>query len=247
MFGMSKRPRHAGSPDSDECGVAGQGEDGSEGSESQQMEDSVRSLFERLDWYRKTARRSLVVATLSMLTSVLFALLAIGLVVFGPSPVYFAVTKDFRTKQLTPLDQPTMSESGMMNWATQALTETLSLDFVHYKQQLIRARPHYLPSAFSSLLQSLKEGGNLSYIAENRLSVKAVAPHAPVLLNTGIVEGRKAYKMQVPINLSYESSEGTPTTQSLVATIVVQRVSARKYPDTVAIAQVLLKHNNGDF
>lgn len=203
--------------------------------------DSVVKAWRNLEWYRKTMPWALSIAASSLAILCVSLLLNVYFILSNPEPKYFAVTSDLRVKQMTPLSQPVMSRTGLMNWVTQAVTETLSLNFVHWRQQLTKARSAYTNKAFNSLVNSLLESGNMDYIRENRLTVSVSAPKAPVMLATGYIGDSKAWKIQVPLVLTYESSKGTASTQKLVATIVVKRVSTLTNKRGVAIDQVVLK------
>ena len=78
-------------------------------------------------------------------------------------------------------------------------------------------------------------------IQEKRLSVSAVVTRAPVISASGLVGGKATWKVEFPLVISYESSQGVESTQRLMATVLVCRASTAITPRGVVIQQVVLK------
>ena len=201
----------------------------------------------QLRWFRKLAYRSVVASICSSAAALGLFVVVVVLLMTRPAPRYFAATPNLKLAPMTPLSKPVMSESGLLNWAAQAVTNTFSIDFVHWRQQLSRVSKNYTHKAFESMLSSLQSSGNLSYIRKNRLSVSVTATKAPVILQKVQIGGAQAWKIQMPLKLSYESSQGVNNTQTLVATLIVKRVSTHHFPRGVAIAQIVLKSHGANF
>ena len=184
---------------------------------------------------------------LSMSLVVTLILLSVSLLANGalimsrPAPRYFASTPDLRVLPLTPLDQPRISDPALANWAGNTVIETLSFDFVGYKDQLFSVQDRYTPGAFATLITSLKENQILSTILERRLILHTSMTGTPHVVSTAITNGRKTWMVEAPLLLSYESSNGVATTQRAMASIVVQRVSEAEYAPGVRIAQINVK------
>ncbi len=197
-------------------------------------------VMESRNWYRDKFRQVVIICM--VIAGVLTASLAanLGQALTSPPPVYFAVTNDLRLKQLRGLDEPVVSQSALFNWATRTVTETFSLDFVHWREQLMQVRPEYTEDCFVQLLKSLKNAGNLEMIKERRLVLSAVIEKAPVITAKGKVDGRLAWKMEFPISFSYESSERVVASQNLLCKLTVRRVSVLDHPRGLRIAQIVL-------
>lgn len=198
-------------------------------------------VMESRGWYRDKFRQ---VVTICM---VLVGILGVSfitnvvLAVSRPEPVYFAVSDDLRIKQLTPLDQPSIGQSALFNWTTRTITETFSLDFVHWREQLMNVKPEYTEDCFRQLISSLKNAGNLQMIKDRRLVLSSVVKRAPVVTAKGVVDGHMVWKMEFPISFSYESSERVVASQDLLCTVMVRRVSTLDHPRGVRMAQIVLK------
>lgn len=184
---------------------------------------------------------------LSMSLAVTLILLSASLIANGvlimsrPAPKYFASTPDLRVLPLTPLDQPRISDPALASWAGNAVVETLSFDFVGYRDQLFSVQDRYTPAAFATLITSLKDNQILSTILERRLILHTTMVSTPHVVSTAITNGRKTWTIEAPLLLSYESSNGVATTQRVMAIIVVQRVSEAEYAPGIRIAQINVK------
>ena len=78
-------------------------------------------------------------------------------------------------------------------------------------------------------------------IRDKRLSVSAVVTRAPVIIASGLVGGKATWKIEFPLTVSYESSQGVESTQKLMATVLVARASTVTTPRGVVIQQIVLK------
>ena len=198
-------------------------------------------VMESRNWYKDKFRQ---VVTICM---VLVGILGVSfitnvvLAVSRPEPVYFAVSDNLRIKQLVPLDQPSISQSALFNWTTRTITETFSLDFVHWREQLMSVKPEYTEDCFRQLISSLKNAGNLQMIKDRRLVLSSVVKRAPAITAKGVVDGHMVWKMEFPISFSYESSERVVASQDLLCTVMVRRVSTLDHPRGIRMAQIVLK------
>lgn len=163
-------------------------------------------------------------------------------IVSTPPPKYFALTHDLRVIELTPADQAIMSEEDLLNWVTKVICETFTFDFLNYKSVLMAVRPNYKKGAFESIYSSLKKSGNLEMIIQKRLVTKAILNGPPVIIKEGIHEGYRIWKMEIPVMISYESSQGIEASQNLIGKVIVRREDERQVPRGVLIHQVILRN-----
>ena len=65
----------------------------------------------------------------------------------------------------------------------------------------------------------------------------------PVIVASGQIDGRASWKVEFPLLISYESSQGVENTQKLLATVLVRRASTVATPRGVVIEQIILKRD----
>ena len=197
-----------------------------------------------LDWYRTQFRRSMKLA-LALTVALCISLGVAALLLLNqPKPRYFAATPDLRLAPMVPLDQPLLTQEGLLTWASNAITGAMSLNFLEWREKLETIRPHFEDEAFKSFLASLQGSGVLDMIRDKRLSASAVATRAPVITASGLVGGKATWKIEFPLIVSYESSQGVESTQKLLATVLVRRASTAKTPRGVVIQQVVLRRDS---
>ena len=222
--------------------------------ESQEQAQSVREAHASspapdaaaiggLNWYRAQFRRAMKLAL--ALTVALCASLDVAAILLlnQPKPQYFAATPDLRLAPMVPLDQPLLTQSGLLTWVSDAITGAMSLNFLEWREKLESIRPHFDDAAYKSFLASLQSSGVLDMIRGKRLSASAVATRTPVIIASGLVGGKATWKVEFPLIVSYESSQGVESTQKLLATVLVCRASTAKTPRGVVIQQVVLKRD----
>ena len=196
-----------------------------------------------LNWYRAQFRRAMKLAL--ALTVALCASLGVAAILLlnQPKSQYFAATPDLRLAPMVPLDQPLLTQEGLLTWASNAITGAMSLNFLEWREKLETIRPHFDDAAYKSFLASLQSSGVLDMIRDKRLSASAVATRAPVIIASGLVGGKATWKVEFPLIVSYESSQGVESTQKLLATVLVCRASTAKTPRGVVIQRVVLKRD----
>ena len=196
-----------------------------------------------LNWYRTQFRRAMKLAL--ALTVALCASLGVAAILLlnQPKPQYFAATPDLRLAPMVPLDQPLLTQNGLLTWVSDTITGAMSLNFLEWREKLESIRPHFDDAAYKSFLASLQSSGVLDMMRAKRLSASAVATRAPVIIASGLVGGKATWKVEFPLIVSYESSQGVESTQKLLATVLVCRASTAKTPRGVVIQQVVLKRD----
>ncbi|MFR8276686.1 MAG: DotI/IcmL/TraM family protein [Desulfovibrio fairfieldensis] len=195
-----------------------------------------------LSWYRAQFRRAMKLA-LGLTVALCASTGVVALLLLNqPKPQYFAATPDLR---LAPdsADQPLLTQEGLLTWVSDTITGAMSLNFLEWREKLESIRPHFDDAAYKSFLASLQSSGVLDMIRDKRLSASAVATRAPVIIASGLVGGKATWKIEFPLIVSYESSQGVESTQKLLATVLVRRASTAKTPRGVVIQQVVLKRD----
>ena len=202
---------------------------------------NAETIIGGLGWYRSQYQRAMKLAVgLVLVLIVSIAVIAL-LIAKQPTPRYFAATPDLRLAPLIPLDKPVLPQQGLLNWVTETISNAVSLDFLEWREKLSNTRENFEETAYKSFLASLKSSGILDMIQEKRLSVSAVVTRAPVITASGLVGGKATWKIEFPLIVSYESSQGVESTQRLMATVLVARASTVLTPRGVVIQQVVLK------
>ncbi|EPX83504.1 type IVB secretion system apparatus protein IcmL/DotI [Salipiger mucosus] len=155
-----------------------------------------------------------------------------------PDIQYFATDTNGSLLPLTSLDQPVQSVNEVLSWSTDAITKAYTFSFANYRQQLQDARDAFTTEGWSGFQTALEESGNLRTVIANRFVTTAVPRGAPVVVSEGYLNGRYAWKIEVPILVTYESANKS-TTQDLIVQAVIVRRPELEHPKGIGIAQII--------
>ncbi len=158
-----------------------------------------------------------------------------------PEPRYFAAHENGGILPLVPVSLPFLSEGEVTNFAVEAVTGALTMDFANWRGDLSGASRYFeRPDGWNSFLDALEDSGMLSYIREHRLVSTAVANGA-VIIQAG-TDGRKRYgwTVQIPLTITYESANEV-SRDNLMAEVKVSRLPTWEVPEAVGITRIVVR------
>lgn len=126
-------------------------------------------------------------------------------------------------KLMTNLSQPMRSVEEISDLAMITAANALTLNFLDYYKQLDVIKSRFTAHGWKSFGKSLVSSGFIDAVLKKKLSVSVVVIGTPVLLNRGKLDGSYAWKFQMPLLVTYESSSDKKT-QNQIVTIVFKRV-----------------------
>ncbi len=195
-------------------------------------------------FYRDGYRNSMT----ALLGSLLINLLLIAIIAFQyytkPAPVYFATQTDGKLIEIQPLYEPLVDEDMLLTWASRAAIGAFSYNFLDYQDDLQQMRQYFTPGGFDNYLEALQQSGNLETVLSKRLVVKAAVTQVPVIVQHGLIKGRYAWKIEIPMLISYVSANEN-LEQPILVTMLVTRVSTQDKPQGIAIAQFVVEDRKG--
>lgn len=207
-------------------------------------EEIMTKLTMRNEFYRDGQRKSLVILLVSISVNFMLGGLLFFIITHPPAPKYFATSINGRITPLFALDQPNQSDSAVIQWANQAAIGAYTYNFVSYREQLQSASEYFTPEGWSQFLSALQDSNNLAAVKAKKLVVSAVATHAPVILQKGVLNGRYSWRVQMPIWVTYQSASEF-TQQSNVVTMLVTRISTLNSPQGIGIEQFVVGPASG--
>lgn len=202
-------------------------------------EDALTAVTLRNNFYRDGQQKLMVVLLLSVLCNFILASTLVYIFTHPPAPKYFATSISGRITPLYPLNEPNQSDSAILQWANQAAIAAFSYNFVNYRTELQASSGFFTADGWDQFLSALQSSNNLDAVKAKKLIVSAVATKAPVILQKGVLNGRFAWRIQMPILVTYQSASEF-TQQSNVVTILVSRVSTLNSPRGIGISQFVV-------
>jgi len=202
----------------------------------------LETVAESRIWYHDQYKRAVMFATGLVIVVALALTLNIIQYSTRPSPQYLGLTSDLRVVKLTPTNKAHITQEKLLNWISETICRTFTLDFLNYRQTFMDVRPNYSKGAYESIYKSMEETGNLDLIIKKRLVTHASLDGTPVIVKEGIVKDHLLWKIEIPFIITYESSNGIEASQKLIGEIIVRREDERQVPRGVLIYQAIMKN-----
>ena len=201
--------------------------------------DALEVVQIRNEFYRDSHRK--VVGALLLASLVIILLLGsfVYLISHPPKPRYFAISSDGRLTPIVPLDKPNITPSSLLQWANTAAIAAYSYNFVNYHQELQAASEFFTPEGWSAFMEALNSSNNLSAVIAKKLVVSAVATGAPVPLEEGVLNGTYAWRVQIPLLVTYQNQKDF-SQQSVVVTMLITRIPTINSARGIGIAQFVV-------
>lgn len=202
-------------------------------------DDALELVRLRNNFYRDNYRRLVGVVLLLIIINLLLVGTVVYLISSRPAPQYFATSTDGRITPLYPLSQPVVAPAELLQWANLAAVASYTYNFVNYRKELQTASEFFTPEGWTQFQNGLKSSRILETVIAKKLVVTAVPTAAPTIVDQGILNGRYAWKIQIPLLVTFEGAGGERIQQSVIVNMVVMRVSTLETPKGVAIVQFI--------
>jgi intracellular multiplication protein IcmL len=191
-------------------------------------------------FYRDGYRKSMSALLLSLLVNLALMAIIVYQFLSKPAPVYFATQTNGSLIEIQPLTEPLIAQETLLTWATRAAVTAYSFNFVDWQNDLNNAQQYFTATGFKNFVDALKASGNLDTVVAKRLVVQATVVDVPRIIQQGLIQGRYAWKIQIPMLVKYTSASEN-LRQPILVTILVARVPTTQYPQGIAIAQFVVQ------
>lgn len=198
----------------------------------------------KLDRY-ETYKRGFQFATSCLAIMGITTLVSISMAYWAftnkPEPRYFATREDGGIIPLIAVNQPFLQDGQVTNFAVEAVTTAMTMDFANWRQDLAGSSQYFQrPDGYQNFLAALESAKILDFIQERNLVSTAIANGA-VITGRGVdVRGRYSWTLQIPLRVTYQSSNDR-TTQELLAEVVVSRVPTWESPSAIGITRITMR------
>lgn len=207
-------------------------------------EDALTAVVLRNNFYRDGQRKMILVLLVSMIANFVLASMLVYLVMHPPAPKYFATSINGRITPLFPLNEPNQTDSMVLQWANQAAIAAFTYNFVNYRTELQASSGFFTADGWDQFLTALQQSNNLDAVKAKKLIVSAVATRAPIILQKGILNGAYAWRVQMPILVTYQSASEF-SQQNNVVTMLITRISTLNSPRGIGISQFVVGPASG--
>jgi len=153
-------------------------------------------------------------------------------------PKYFAMDTQGRVRELTALSRPMPSNDQVLNWVSTAATRSYTLSFAQYQQQLDDVRHYFTPEGWRGFEEALRRAGFIENLSRNKFITTASPTAAPVISAEGLIGEAYAWRIQVPILVTYQSASTRESRNVMVEVTVIRRPETEN-PSGLGIAQFI--------
>lgn len=207
-------------------------------------EDALTVVALRNKFYKDSQRKVLLALIIAILVNFVLAGMLVYMILNPPAPRYFATSINGRITPLFPLDQPNQSDSAVLQWANQAAIASFTYNFVNYRDELQASSGFFTSEGWDQFLGALQQSNNLDAVKAKKLIVSAVATRAPIILQKGVLNGSYAWRVQMPLLVTYQSASEF-TQQNNVVTMLITRISTLNSPRGIGISQFVVGPASG--
>lgn len=198
----------------------------------------------KLDRY-ETYKRGFHLATIALGVMSAVTLVSVSMAYWAftskPEPRYFATREDGGIIPLIAVNQPFLQDGQVTNFAVEAVTTAMTMNFANWRQDLAAASRYFQrPEGYQNFLTALEAAKVLDFVRERNLVSTAIANGA-VIVGRGVdPQGRYSWTLQIPLRVTYQSAN-EQTTQELLAEVVVSRVPTWESPSAVGITRITMR------
>ena len=207
-------------------------------------EDALTAVVLRNNFYRDGQRKMIIVLLISMAANFVLGSMLVYIITHPPAPQYFATSINGRITPLFPLNEPNQSDSAVLQWANQAAIAAFTYNFVNYRSELQASSGFFTSDGWDQFLAALQQSNNLDAVKAKKLIVSAVATRAPIILQKGLLNGKYAWRVQMPMLVTYQSASEF-SQQNNVVTMLITRVSTLNSPRGIGISQFVVGPASG--
>ena len=199
-------------------------------------DDAIAAVMLRNSFYRDGQRKMVTILIFSVIVNFILAGLLGYIITHPPEPRYFATSISGKITPIVALNAPNQSDSAVLQWANQAAIAAFSYNFVNYRSELVASSGFFTAEGWDQFINALASSNNLEAVKAKKLVVSAVATSAPVILQKGILNGRYAWRIQMPMLVTYQTASEF-SQQHMTVTMLVSRVDTLNSPRGIGIAQ----------
>lgn len=203
-----------------------------------QEPNGLVTVLSRNEFYRDAYRRVVFALVILFFVDCGLALAIVYKYFNPPEPQYFATTPEGLMIQIHSLSDPTVTDDYVTQWTANAVRQAFSTDYIHWQKQLQDASANFTPAGWRYFLNALKASNNLDTLTNLKMVSGAQLTAAPQITAKMVINGQYAWKIQMPILITYTDGKQNINMPWNV-TLIVVRMPVSDYPQRIAINNFL--------
>lgn len=211
------------------------------------MADEADVIRLRNEFFRDGFYKVLLALALILVAFTLLVFASLYLFLSKPKPISFSVAdNEWRILGPVSVEKSYLPTSDLLQWVSTALPASFNYDFINYTRQQKSMQHYFTPDGWSVYSDLLNNYANFNTVTAQKQFISANAASAPFILNQGLLKGRYAWWVQMPINISYSNADGGSKQQSVIFQVLVVRVPTLNNLEGVAIDNLIVFTKNAN-
>jgi len=207
-------------------------------------EDGITVVKLRQEFYRDSYRRLVFVVLIQLILIAVLTMFLLKLYRDKPKPQYFATASDGRIIPVAQLNQPQYSDSVILQWAGEVARKAYTYNFVNFPTQFQSLSQNFTPKGWTSFKEAMESSNNIQAVKQGKMIVSAETTGAPTIAQKGLIGGRYAWKVKVPVLVRYQNNK-RDFTQTLELSMIIQRMSLVESPRGIGVNQFIASGATG--
>lgn len=147
-------------------------------------------------------------------------------------------------------DEPIITEASILRWAELRALEMHNMRSLNYTDKLEALRPYFTKAAYDDFITAFNTSDFTEELRSNEggtgVIATAVAREPAVIVNTSIMNGSRAWQVQVRLSVSRNFVyQNTTVSTDRNVTMIIRRVDTRVNPTGYAIVEVRVSSGGG--
>lgn len=140
-----------------------------------------------------------------------------------------------KQQKLVVLSKPIVTTAALLDWAREAAVMCYNYDFFNANAQIAKNIGLYFTGDGGDMFRKAI-ATDLKIVEAKSIIVTAIARGMPILLEQGYLLGSWIWKVQIPLNVSYQSASEVKR-QNILVTMMVVNVPTTTNPKAIGITQ----------
>jgi len=159
-----------------------------------------------------------------------------------PEPKYFATNPDGTIYELVALNKPLTIRANVLNWAGKTATKCYSFSFTSVERITRECEvDEFTKEGGKEYLNSLGVAGIFADVKENELTYETSMRSAPIIVDEGVISGRAAYNIKIPVFVRVTGPKTRPNSQNRTISIIALRVPTLENPAGLQVHQFVVE------
>lgn len=131
---------------------------------------------------------------------------------------------------LMPAIEPNVTSSGLLRWASLAVTNAYTINFLEHEEQTKALREFFTKDGWKAF-EKAHEDNQVDEVVDKKLIVSSVVNAPPVIVDEfyqikqGVFKEEKtqAWRVQIPLLVTYQGASETNTSKQKLVTLTILR------------------------